>query len=58
MAVIGQDFTKEQGKNNKALDTGSVWTVVKKIATGSCSVVGLGLKNTAFVTMRVVDDRV
>jgi len=54
-AVTGASTTEEQGKDNKAVGTGSVVNGGEKnTATGSLSVVGGGYRNTAFDTMSVV----
>merc|ERR1712238_41734 len=54
-AVTGAATTEEQGKNNKAVGTGSVVNGGEQnTASGSLSVVGGGLKITAFDTMSVV----
>merc|ERR1712161_142875 len=54
-AVTGAFTTKEQGKNNKAVGTGSVANGGEKnTASGSLSVVSGGLKNAASDTMSVV----
>merc|ERR1719162_1830425 len=54
-AVTGAATTEEQGKNNKAVGTGSVVNGGEKnTASGSLSVISGGLKNTASNTMSVV----
>merc|ERR1712085_82457 len=54
-AVTGEATTEEQGKNNKAVGTGSVVNGGEQnTASGSLSVVGGGQKNTASDTMSVV----
>merc|ERR1712085_130210 len=54
-AVTGEATTEEQGKNNKAVGTGSVVNGGERnTASGSLSVVGGGQKNTASDTMSVV----
>merc|ERR1712238_288116 len=54
-AVTGAATTEEQGKNNKAVGTGSVVNGGEQnTASGSLSVVGGGQKNTASDTMSVV----
>merc|ERR1712194_269415 len=54
-AVTGASTTEEQGKDNKAVGTGSVVNGGEQnTATGSLSVVGGGRKNTASDTMSVV----
>merc|ERR1712238_397906 len=54
-AVTGEATTEEQGKNNKAVGTGSVVNGGEQnTASGSLSVVGGGQKNTAPDTMSVV----
>merc|ERR1712161_7862 len=54
-AVRGEATTEEQGKNNKAVGTGSVVNGGEQnTASGSLSVVGGGQKNTASDTMSVV----
>merc|ERR1712238_53084 len=54
-AVTGAATTEEQGKNNKAVGTGSVVNGGEQnTASGSLSVVGGGQKNTASNTMSVV----
>merc|ERR1712238_557392 len=54
-AVTGAATTEEQGKNNKAVGTGSVANGGEKnTASGSLSVVSGGLKNAASDTMSVV----
>merc|ERR1712238_365790 len=54
-AVRGEATTEEQGKNNKAVGTGSVVNGGEQnTASGSLSVVGGGQKNTASNTMSVV----
>merc|ERR1712161_50967 len=54
-AVTGEANTEEQGKNNKAVGTGSVVNGGEQnTASGSLSVVGGGQKNTASDTMSVV----
>merc|ERR1712161_79578 len=51
----GQSTTEEQGRNNKAVGTGSVVNGGEKnTASGSLSVVGGGLKNAASGTMSIV----
>merc|ERR1719148_337278 len=53
--VTGASTTEEQGKNNKAVGTGSVVNGGEQnTASGSLSVVGGGFKNTASDTMSVV----
>ena len=54
-AVTGEATTEEQGKNNKAVGTGSVVNGGEQnTASGSLSVVGGGLKNAASDTLSVV----
>merc|ERR1712194_633211 len=54
-AVTGEATTEEQGKNNKAVGTGSVVNGGEQnTASGSLSVVGGGQKNLASDTMSVV----
>ena len=54
-AVTGAATTKEQGKNNKTVGTGSVVNGSEQnTATRSLSVVGGGQNNTASDTMSVV----